>query len=681
MQRLKRVLKWWPALLVLILVAAAGVVFVPKWLSTSASETSDLTQVFTAQRGNLVAAISPTGEVYAPRQVDLSFDVYKAELIELNVTAGQKVKAGDVLARIDSTALERAVIQAEADLTVAQDNLDKAQNPYTELDLTQAKVAVDQAEVALAEAKDNLEKAQDPYTELDLTQAKLAVAQAEAALEEAKENLKKVQNSATGLDLTEARVAVDQAKTKLEEAQDNLASVKAGPTKAQLASAEAALATAEENYKTLLAKPDPETVEQAKFKLDQAKNSLWSAQMSRDSTCGASARGDAPKTSCDNANIQVANAEFSVRLAEISYQEAQAPATATEIANAAAQVQQAEENLEKLRNSPTSLELAQAEAQVTQAEYNLAKAQENLAELEAGPDPLELTKAETQVSQAEYNLAKAQEALAEIEAGPDPSEVTRAEAQVSQAEYNLAKAQDTLAEIEAGPDPKEVEVAQAKVVSTQAALEEAQAALKAATMVAPFDGTVISVGAEKGDLVSSSTIVVTLADLSNLRVLAIVDETDISNVEVGQEVEATFDAFPGLSFLGQVLEVPLQGKLSQNVLTYEVPVSLEGTENVALKTGMTANLEIVVGRRENALLVPAMAVQQGEEGNVVMVQDTPQGAAVATPVQVGLSDGTYVEIVSGLIEGDRVLVKYEATQEQFPGFGGGGGGIMMEMRP
>lgn len=619
MQRLKRLLRWWPALPILILVAG-GVVFVPKWRSTSTSETSSLTQVFTAQRGNLVAAITPTGEVYAPRQVDLSFDVYKVELIELNVTPGQKVKAGDVLARIDPTTFERAVTQAEADLTVAQDNLEKAKNPYTELDLTQAKVAVAQAEVALQEAQENLEKVRNPVTELELA---------------------------------EARLAVEQAKTKLEEAKENLASVKAGPTKAELASAEAALAAAEENYQAVLAKPDPETVEQAKLRLDQAKNSLWSAQLSRDATCGASARGDTPKSSCDSANIQVLNAEISVRLAEISYQEAQAPATAAEIANAAAQVEQAKEKLEKLRHSPTSLELAQAEAQVAQAEYNLAKAQETLAELEARPDPLE---------------------------------VARAEAQVAQAEYNLAKAKDTLAKIEAGPDPKEIEVAQAKVVSAQANLEEAKAALKATTMVAPFDGTVISVGAEKGDLVSSGITIVTLADLSNLRVRAFVDETEISKVEIGQEVEITFDAFPGRRFWGQVLEVPLQGKLSQNVLTYEVPVSLEGVEDVALKPGMTANLKIIVGRRENALLVPALAVQQGEEGYVVMVQDTPEGPAVATPVEVGLSDGTYIEIVSGLIEGDRVVVQYQVTQQQFPGFGGSiipGAGRQMrvEIRP
>jgi len=606
MQRLKRVLKWWPVLPIAVLVAA-GVVFIPKWRSTSASQTSDLTQVFTAQRGNLVAAITPTGEIYAPRRVDLSFDVYKVELTELNATPGQVVKAGEVLARIDPTALERAVIQAEADLTVAQDNLDKAQNPYTALDLTQARLAVAQAKLDLAEAKDNLEKAQDPYTELDLTQARLAVAQAEIDLEDAKEALKTLHDP----DIEAAQTAVRDAEAALKSAQSQLIVVENDPDNAA-------------RLRTLEAEAD------------WYRNNYWEAQQKFE------------QGKIDQGKL---NQEYSNMLA-------------------------AEEKLTAARAQAES-SLANAQNKVTQAEKSLQDAQENLAELQSGPDAMDLTRAETQVAQAEYNLAKAQDTLADLEAGPDPSEVARAETQVAQAEYNLAKAQDTLAEIEAGPNPNDIEMAQAKAVSAQATLEEAQAALEAATMVAPFDGTVISVGAEVGDLVSSTNIVVTLADLSNLRVRAIVDETDISLVEIGQEVEATFDAFPGLSFWGEVLEVPLQGTLSQNILTYEVPISLEGAEKVALKTGMTANLEIVVGRRENALLVPAMAVQQGEEGKVVMVQDTPQGTAVATPVKVGLSDGTYVEIVSGLIEGDSVLVEYQATQELFRGFGSGGGNIIM----
>ena len=160
-----------------------------------------------------------------------------------------------------------------------------------------------------------------------------------------------------------------------------------------------------------------------------------------------------------------------------------------------------------------------------------------------------------------------------------------------------------------------------------------------------------------------------MADLSNLRVRAIVDETDISNVEIGQDATITFDAFAGYRFRGQVLEVPLQGQMNQNILTYEVPVSLEGAEGVAIKPGMTANLSIVVGRRENVLLVPAMAVQQGDEGNVVRVQDSPQGPAVETLVELGLSDGMHVEVRRGLNEGDAVVVEYQTPQEAQAGPG------------
>jgi len=80
-----------------------------------------------------------------------------------------------------------------------------------------------------------------------------------------------------------------------------------------------------------------------------------------------------------------------------------------------------------------------------------------------------------------------------------------------------------------------------------------------------------------------------------------------------------------------------------------------------------------VGRRENALLVPALAVWQAEEGNVVMVQDSPQGEATVARVELGLSDGLYVEVLRGLNEGDQVVVEYESVEEQqglFPGFGG-----------
>ncbi len=592
---MKRILKWWPVLLVVVALVVGYVWYRDKHAGGAAVAAGEV-RYFAVMQGTLIASISPTGQVYAPRSAELSFDVGKATLIELNVAPGRQVKAGDVLARIDTAALENAVLQAEAALTAAQDNLAQVSAPYTELDRLQATVAVTQAQVSLLQAQKNLEQAKNPYTALERLQAAVAVTQAEVALKEA---------------------------------QENLADVKAGPTEAELASAEAALKSAQTQYEKLLAAPDPDTVENAKLALDQAKNSLWSAQMNRDAVCGQVPQGGS-SVQCDSAKVNVLNAEIKVYQAEKEYYAAQEPASEVDLATAAAQVKQAQATLRQLRESPTALAIAQAEAKVRQAEYNLAQAQDTLAK---------------------------------IESGPSAEDIRAAEAQVAQAEYNLAQALHTLAKIESGPSAEDVRVAEAQVVNAQANLDEAKAALAAATMVAPFDGTIISVGAEVGDTVSTGQVIITIADLEKLQILATIDETDISQVEVGQPVQITFDAFPNRRFSGRVLEVPLQGTLSQSIVVYSVPISLEGAEGTPLKAGMTANLTIIVGRSENALLVPAMAVQQGETGSVVRLQDAQTGATVMTPVEVGLSDGTYAEILSGLKVGDRVAVSYSSTEQ------------------
>jgi HlyD family secretion protein len=529
-----------PVAVLVILVSAVLLVGGGLWgyrLLRGGEQATTYSQKVVVERGTIVATIAPTGEVYAPRQAELSFDVTKIPLTELNVTPGQQVKAGEVLARIDATSLERAVTEAEAQLTIAQSDLEEAQEPYTELDLTQAQVAVAQAEVGLAEAQETLHDLLNP----DIATAEAAVRDATAELESARNNLIVVQKSDV--------VSKNVRDREFEET------------------------WYENNYGNFL--KAYERGEETKDRLEWEWNALMTAKEKLDSARAAAAKA-----------------------------------------------------------------LSDAENGVAKAEDALQKAQEDLAALQAGPDPLELDKDKTQVAQAEYTLEKAQADLAEIEAGPDP---------------------------------KDVEVAQAKVVAAQADLEEAKAALEAATMVAPFDGTVIDVGAEVGDSVSSSMVVVTLADLSHLEVKALVDETDISQVEIGQEAEITFDALSGKKFSGRVLSVPLQGTLSQNIVTYEVPVSLEGTEGVTLKPGMTANLKITVGKKENVLLVPAMAVQYEEGLPTVLVQDNPTASPAATNVEVGLSDGTYIEIVRGLNEGDLVVITFAPTEEG--GFPSGGGFI------
>jgi RND family efflux transporter MFP subunit len=505
-----------------VIVALAAAVLLGLRLRSNASKSTSLTQVVAVQRGNLVASLTLTGQVSAEKRAELSFDVSKIPLTELKVTAGQQVKEGDVLARIDPASLQRAVDQAKGDLLSAED--------------------------ALASAK-------EPYTALDQQKAELDVAQAEAALEEAK-------LAGADKELRDAASALQQAKDKLTALQSDVS------TKEQIERLQWQYNILEVEHGKLL---DGNTSEEAADRRLLAYNRMIDAK--------------------DN------------------------------------------------------LETAQAHA------------------------ALDLLNAQNKVTQAE-------EALAALQSGSRSGAQAQVRNKVAQAEYNLAKAKDSLSKILAGPEAKTVQLAQSRYDAAKATLAQAEATLAAATMVAPFDGTVISVGAEVGDEVSSGVSVVTLADLSKLEVLATVDESDISQVAVGQEATITFDAFPGKKLSGKVLEVPLEGSLVQSVVSYEVPLSLEGAEGLALKSGMTANVKLQVGSRKNVLLLPVLAVKQGEDGNVVLVQDA-SAAAVQTRVETGLSDGTYVEVLRGLNEGDQVVVEYATTTQQDNRFGGPGTMILI----
>jgi HlyD family secretion protein len=535
----------WLALLVVVAGAVAGGMYWRSRTGTKAATTTT-TQIVTAQRGNLTASISPTGGVYAPHTAALGFEVTKVQLIELDVAAGQEVKEGDVLARIDPASLERAVEQAQADLASAQESLTELQSPATELDQQKATLAVTQAETTLEQAKESLAELKDP----DLPAAERAVRQAIFSLESAKLNLTIAQFGTT------VGKAVRDAKYSVAWHERNLRDLKS-----QLA----------------LGKAKQDDVDEEETALAEARGLLVDTQ-------------NAASTALDNAQF----------------------------------------NLKRAGESLTS-----------------AKA--DLADLQVGPTALELSQGEDAVAVAEYDLAKAKQDLADLTAGPDTGQV---------------------------------QLAQSKVAAAQATLDDAEATLASATMVAPFDGTIVSVGAEVGDLVSSGTSVVTMADLSQLRVLASIDETEISQVQVGQDVEITFDAFTGYTFKGKVLEVPLEGSVSQSIVTYKVPISLEGTEAVDIKSGMTANLTIVTGQVADALLIPTLAVQQGDSGDVVLVPDASGASTTETPVEVGLSNGTYTQVVRGLNEGDKVVVVYD-TSNNTTGFGFGrqssgilGGGIL-----
>ena len=284
---------------------------------------------------------------------------------------------------------------------------------------------------------------------------------------------------------------------------------------------------------------------------------------------------------------------------------------------------------------------------------------------------ISLLSALTRARRAEESLERAQENLAEAQTGADELDLAQARMAIAEAEVALAEAQEQRAELDEGTDPVDLATAQASLDKKRLAVAEAEADLAASTIRAPFDGTVLDTAADRGDLVNKNSQILTIANLDQLEVLASVDETTIRQVEAGQGAMISFDAFPGQQFTGQVFSAPLQGTLQGGVMVYQVPVSLEGAEELPLLVGMTANVEIQVGHAEDALLVPTMALQDvgGFYQVLVPAGSDPEAAPQAVPVEVGLSDGVYTEIVRGLNASDQVVVQIQATDSMEFGFG------------
>jgi len=486
------------------------------------------------------------------------------------------------------------------------------------LDAAPLERAVTQARANLIKAQNSLDKAQNPYTDLDLAQAKLAVAQAELDLADAQDKLAEAQEPYTDLELTQAQLAVTQAEAELTAAQDALEALlnpDVEAARAAVRDAQVALETAQNNL--TVAENDSDNA--ARLRTLEAernwyRNNYWEAQQKFE-------RGEITQQKLDQ--------EYSNMLAaEERYNSALAQADSA---------------------------LIGAKNKVVQAEETLQAAQEKLATLLGSPDALDLAQAENQVVQAEYNLAQAQEKLAETEAGPDPTAVSRAETQLAQAEYNLAKAQETLAEVEAGPDPDDIELAEADWINAQANLEEAQANLEAATLVAPFSGTVISVGASQGDTVSPNSAVITLADLESPQVLFWVEETDLTSVAPGNAVNVVFEALPDYTFPGAILSVDPALVTVGNTPAIEARASIDiSAHAVRLLSGMNAEVEIVAAEARNALLVPIEALRElGTDMYAVFVV-LPNGELELRPVEVGLKDYVNAVILSGLEEGEVV---------------------------
>lgn len=257
----------------------------------------------------------------------------------------------------------------------------------------------------------------------------------------------------------------------------------------------------------------------------------------------------------------------------------------------------------------------------------------------------------------------------------------------------------TRQELDQAVQARDAAAAQRRIAQGRLARDEANLAFS--VIRSPVSGIVVSRQVDIGQTVAASFQTPTLfeiaQDLTRMQINTNVSEADIGKLRTGMDVTFTVDAFPGRSFRGAIRQIRLNPIVEQNVVTYNAVVEVEN-DDLALMPGMTAYISVVVDSRDDALLVPAAALRFKPRENG---PGSPSGASpdrpgraesggkpgkdrgpkvhvvrdeqiVPVPVQTGLSDGKYVEIIGGELKpGDRVAVQYRAT-----GGSGAAGGRM-----
>lgn len=224
---------------------------------------------------------------------------------------------------------------------------------------------------------------------------------------------------------------------------------------------------------------------------------------------------------------------------------------------------------------------------------------------------------------------------------------------------------------------QDVVLAQEQVRSNQISLDNARQRLADTKVMAPIDGVVTLRPVSIGQIISSGisnvgggTSIMTISDLSRVFALGSVDESDIGRVNVDQEVEVTADAFPNRRFKGKVVRIATRGTNVSNVVTFEVKIEVLDQKKNLLKPEMTTNLAIIAARKDDALMVPVEAVIRKQGKRVATVQKS-DGTTEERPVETGINDGTKIEIVSGLSEGEKVILQKTQSDSRWRGGEGG----------
>ncbi len=249
--------------------------------------------------------------------------------------------------------------------------------------------------------------------------------------------------------------------------------------------------------------------------------------------------------------------------------------------------------------------------------------------------------AQSAVNTAQNTLSSAQDSLALKKAGSAPEQIASQEAQVKQAEANVASQK-------------------AQIKSAEANVKNIQAQLAKTIILSPIAGVVTRQDVKIGEIVSANNSLVSLISDAKFQIEANVPEADIAKVKTGDEAKVTLDAYGSdVIFVAKVISIDPAEIMIEGVATYKTTLEFI-KEDDSIRSGMTANIDILTAKRENTIFVPSRAIIS-RAGEKYLWTETAKGEIKERKIQTGLkgSDGN-TEIVSGVTEGEKIILNYGA---------------------
>jgi len=335
------------------------------------------------------------------------------------------------------------------------------------------------------------------------------------------------------------------------------------------------------------------------------------------------------------------------------------------------------------------------QAQVDQARANVLTTQANLSNARAN-----LENAKANLVKAEVAVLDAKRTLDRNQSLVERKVIAQATMDTAQTNYDTAVAQRDVAKAQGESATSQVGSSQAQVEQAKAALKLAETNLRYTTIRSPVNGTVISRNVDVGQTVAASlqapTLFTIAKDLTQMQVDSNVSEADVGRIAVGQEATFTVDAYPERTFDGKVSEIRNAPIIVQNVVTYDVVIQVNN-KDLKLKPGMTANVSVMIAQRKGVLKISNAALRfqpeiskresgkmgppqkvarkvsenvkspeedQGRPGRVWVL--SPEGKLISVSIVLGITDGTFSEVISGdLQEGGEVVVE-EMSNKKAP---------------